>query len=555
VRTVSASSFRMGQTRLVANSRVVMAAVTLAATYFDPSQPSRYPQAAYLLLLGYLLYAASFAFARSRRDRPNGRLDYAEHLFDLSVFTALIYMIEGLTSPFFPLFTYSLLVAHLRWGWRGTLATGAAVICIFLSKLHEPDPDVGYILVRCVYLAVIAVLIAWIGGRQESFHNKVARTAGWPPPVYVGETTSLAPLLGYAADVMRAPRVLLAWHSHEDQVLNLLRWEAGRLDHQQAPLGDGTQILRGEFSGKALLSIHGRRSTTLQATDAGGVRHWHGPALDPEFARRHAPGSVLILTIEDGEQRRYLIIGGRSDFSSDDLLVGEVVAGHVSARMTELRLLERLRLAAVANERIKLARDLHDGVLQSLTAARLQLHSLRRLLGDPAETAERLFAVEAAMERDQKALREFIAQLKPEVWEESPSLRRLSDELQELAGILSDRWGLRIVWTVRPADLAVMPTTAYELRRVIEEGTANAKRHGDCHSVEIDIATEEHGIRLLITDDGRGFDVQPGNALTIAQPRNLSERVVSMGGTLNIHSAAGKTTVEVTVPAHSGSMA
>jgi signal transduction histidine kinase len=549
---ISFASFRIEQTRLVANSRVVMAGVALAATYFDPSQPSNLPQIAYLLLSLYLPYATALAIVRSLGGRPAIPTEIIEHVLDLVTFTALIYMTEGLTSPFFPLFTYALLVAHLRWRWRGTIATAIAAILVFLSKLLEPEPDVGYVLVRCTYLAVVALLIAWIGGRQEAFQNKIARIAARPSPSYGSQQGSLGPLLAYAAGVIDAPCVLLVWAAAQESVLKILRWQEGTLDSHQMPLGLTQPILAQEIAGQPVLVVkRGNRSTVL-VSGPDGVRPIDAEVLDEGFAQSYVPGSVLVLPIKREGGIAHLMLAGKSDFSLDDLLIGEVVAGHVSSHLAELSLLDQLREGAVMNERIRLARDLHDGLLQSLTAARLQIETVDQLLGtDPERGAERLAQVQASIERDQRSLREFINQLKPAVWEPGSPLRRISDEVENLSQMLSDRWNVNIIWTVRPADLSVAPDVIYQMRRLIEEATANATRHGRGTNIAVAISVGPRGLDLQITDDGQGF--QPSSQPE-PMPRNLHDRVESLGGTLDINSSPGKTTLNIVFPvAHLGS--
>jgi signal transduction histidine kinase len=104
----------------------------------------------------------------------------------------------------------------------------------------------------------------------------------------------------------------------------------------------------------------------------------------------------------------------RSAFSLQDLAVGDVVADLATARLSQSYLVQRLRDTAVSTERLRLARDLHDGVLQTLTGAALQLQTARRLLAlDPASSEERLSQVQRIIAAGQNDLRFFIHQLGP----------------------------------------------------------------------------------------------------------------------------------------------
>jgi signal transduction histidine kinase len=540
---ISAASFRIEQTRLVANTRVVLAAVALAATYLDPSQPSKSPFVAYLILIIYFSHALALALVRGRDSRPRKRVDFVEHVVDVLTFSSFIYMTEGLTSPFFPVFTYSLLVAHLRWRWRGTLITACVVIALLLAMLLKIEADdVGYVLVRCAYLAVLAVLIAWIGGRQETFLDKLARVAAWPT-TSTSAQSPLGLLLDYAGRVMGAPCALLVWRGEDDIVLNVARWQNSKLDFLQTCFDAARPIVAAPIATRATLSIERQGQRSVLVSERDSVRRWEGAPLDADFARDYAPGSVLILPVREEGELKHLILSGKSDFTSDDLLLADVVASYVSSHLTELSLLERLRETAVIDERIRLARDLHDGVLQNLTATRLHLQRSQRLLAtESPQAAERLGEVQQVIERDQRSLREFINELKPAAGNSPTPLLSLAEDLEHLARVLMERWDVRITWTIRPGDLSLAPEAAYQLRRILEEATANAKKHGKCRSIDLMIIAGERGINVVITNDGSGLPTPERS------PRNLHERIASLGGTLEVRSDTGKTVLDIMLP-------
>ena len=113
--------------------------------------------------------------------------------------------------------------------------------------------------------------------------------------------------------------------------------------------------------------------------------------------------------------RGWLFCLDRPAFSVQDLSVGDVVADLASARLSQAYLLQKLRDTVVTTERVRLARDLHDGVLQTLTGAALQLQAARRTLTvDPAAAEERLSQVQRIIAAGQNDLRFFINQLGPQ---------------------------------------------------------------------------------------------------------------------------------------------
>ena len=104
----------------------------------------------------------------------------------------------------------------------------------------------------------------------------------------------------------------------------------------------------------------------------------------------------------------------RPGMTSDDLVLAEVVAGVTTGRLDHLFLTRRLLQLAATEERIRLARDLHDGALQSLTGIALRLAAARRLLDENGvEGRERLAEVQRLIAAEQRDFRFFIQELKP----------------------------------------------------------------------------------------------------------------------------------------------
>src|SRR5213075_1446019 len=126
----------------------------------------------------------------------------------------------------------------------------------------------------------------------------------------------------------------------------------------------------------------------------------------------------------------------------DDLLLGEVVAGLVGARLDHLSLVTQLQETAATEERIRLARDLHDGILQDLAGVALQLESLRPLLVASPEAKHRLESLERVLEAEQRDVRAVIEQLRP-----ASNPRHAFDlgaNLEELRESFAATWGLSL---------------------------------------------------------------------------------------------------------------
>lgn len=208
-----------------------------------------------------------------------------------------------------------------------------------------------------------------------------------------------------------------------------------------------------------------------------------------------------------------------------------------SAARAEPTTADRLAREAVAEERRRVARELHDGVAQEvlhLLAQARQLNAER-----PGPDSERLLS---CAERALDASRSAISALRAPLGESLP------DALERVGGELSRRLELDV--HVRADRRAQAPPEAAEaLVRIAGEALANAARHGAAQAAEVELHAGPP-LLLVVRDDGRGFDPDPARippgAFGIVSMR---ERASCVGGRLAIRSAHGAgTELRVSLP-------
>jgi signal transduction histidine kinase len=190
--------------------------------------------------------------------------------------------------------------------------------------------------------------------------------------------------------------------------------------------------------------------------------------------------------------------------------------------------------AAVARERRRMARELHDGLAQELAFI---VNECSRLGLDPG-----LHGIAEAAQRGLAESRRAILGLR------RPVAASLAEELEQVAHHAADRAGLRLdLRLVRGVDLA--PAARSELSRVVHESITNAARHAGATSVRVELSAE-HGTRLAVTDDGAGFDPDASEAAPSGfGVLGMRERVTALGGELRIVSRRQRgTQVEVLLP-------
>jgi len=201
-----------------------------------------------------------------------------------------------------------------------------------------------------------------------------------------------------------------------------------------------------------------------------------------------------------------------------------------------LRTLSGRALALQESERRTIARDLHDGAGQTLTAVRLQL----QLLGEDPRVGRALALVDQAIEEVRAAL----DRLAPAVLDEVglvPALTRLCETVSETSG-------LAVTFDRDPSDELPETDAATEaaLYRIAQESLHNTVRHAQARRARVALEHRGGALVLEVEDDGRGFDstLAPGRGL-----RGMEERASLLGGRWTLRSKPGRgTRVRVELP-------
>jgi len=216
---------------------------------------------------------------------------------------------------------------------------------------------------------------------------------------------------------------------------------------------------------------------------------------------------------------------------------------------------ERLEQAAMHDERVRLARELHDGVLQSLSAAALQLETMSRLIDiDPEAARERLKDIEKLIAEEQRELRHWISKLQPTAALSIATASELATALEKLRQRAEWQWGARVELAVDSRG-AVPRLLADEIYRIVQEALTNAGRHARANKIRIAVTLGLGGdpVRITVADDGCGFpfrgryDLAALNGKQIG-PRSLRERVAALRGKLVLSSELSGSRLDISLP-------
>ena len=233
-------------------------------------------------------------------------------------------------------------------------------------------------------------------------------------------------------------------------------------------------------------------------------------------------------------------------------LSGARQAAQEAERQSLLVIAEQSRELAVRKARIRMSRDLHDGILQGLTGIRLEIHDMAEAAPLPAAIHDRLLATERALAIEQRELRRLIDDLNPKTGIRAGA-ETLDGSLRRKVARLSVEWKTPITVHVMPSDLAVPPPLEQAIGMMCQEATINALKHAHPSRVSISVAASNADVRVTVVDDGRGFPFSgrfDHDALVDEDlgPVTLRDRAASMNGRLAIESGARGSRVEITLP-------
>ena len=228
----------------------------------------------------------------------------------------------------------------------------------------------------------------------------------------------------------------------------------------------------------------------------------------------------------------------------DELRLLSSIAYQVGIAIERARLAEDSARLARLEERARIAREIHDTLVQALTAIALQLEgAVRKFEDSPQRARDRL---QRALDLARQSLddaRRSVLNLRGT----PPAGRPLREALAALGRGLTAETGVRV--RVRASGThALASRTEAELLRIAQEALTNVHRHAHARAVEITLTTTARRIRLSIQDDGRGFSstAVPSGRLGIV---GMRERAQALGGSLRLVSRPGRgTTITASVP-------
>jgi signal transduction histidine kinase len=268
-------------------------------------------------------------------------------------------------------------------------------------------------------------------------------------------------------------------------------------------------------------------------------------AYQPLVRLQHMGPAVFVPLTSQGKAFGTLAAAnerGRRPFTAGDVELLETFADQAALALEYAGARAEVERLLVLEDRERIAKELHDGVIQALFAVGMGLQGTALMSGDE-ELTERIEGAVAELDRVIRDLRNYIFGLRPGILADrqlDQALRHLGEEFQQRSGVVT-------IVDVDQSVAALLSDRAAEVVQLVRESLSNVGRHADASTCRVSLFRENEHAVVEIDDDGRGFDpniARRGEGLT-----NLEKRADALGGKATIESIPAQgTTVRLELP-------
>ncbi|MBI1987000.1 MAG: hypothetical protein HYS70_01455 [Nitrospinae bacterium] len=539
--------------RTIAAIRPVLALSAMLILCTDPPEPGRYPAFTCAALILYTVYSAILYLLALRRPLlfPARVLPWIDVGWYLMM---LVVPGSGRSRIFFLFFPVPILMASLDWGVASGLCVALACATPFLTVglATAPGGPDSQLLLGPTYLILLGAMMACWGGSETRLRLRLELLKE------IGRLSN--PRFGVDRTIGSILERLRAFYDADACLFVVAAPTAGGLSMRRADRRNPEAAMRAEPIPEGLadplLALPAGQAVVCRGEPrlgrgwraGGGVR-----AYDVATGRRVAnpPEMSGVLEAESfltvpfgydgkGGGRLYLLAPRRCDFDAPEVDFLLQVLGHTLPAIDTLRLVDRLASDAAGAERRRIARDLHDSVIQPYLGLQMGLAALRqKLASGSAEVKGEVERLISLTEVGLDDLRHYTGALREGDEPEGgllPAVRRFAGRFAEATGIA--------VHVEAGADLCVNDRLAAEVFQMVAEGLSNIRRHTGSRRATVGLACSDGHLVLRV-----GNDVPAGAAPVPFIPRSITERATALGGRGRVEwTESGDTVVIVEIP-------
>jgi len=252
--------------------------------------------------------------------------------------------------------------------------------------------------------------------------------------------------------------------------------------------------------------------------------------------------SLTVALVENWRVRVFLVDPGVDVTRDRSLRFLQAIGRQIGPAVVNIYLIRRLRAKVEEAERARVARELHDGVIQSLLGLEVEIQVARRKAEqNPAEVPPLLEHLQSLLRAQIVEVRKLMGQMRRKRFDAS----MLSSRLTALVADFGTTSGIDASYQSDGGKPDLAPWICQELVRIVEEALVNVRRHSGAAKVAVTFGAAGAGWTLVVDDNGRGFDFAGRLSQTQLEERGagpfvILERVEAIGGRLWIESVPGE---------------
>ncbi|MGE3536482.1 MAG: GAF domain-containing sensor histidine kinase [Candidatus Tectimicrobiota bacterium] len=535
--------------RVIAVMRLMLALLALLSTYVDPVDTTHYVDATYTVLGLYLCYSLSLCCAPVRQHPLLARVP--AYWLDIGWYIALIGVSKGTNSIFFFFLFFAISVASFQWGFSAGFRAALVATLLFTSigfamAPEEPEFARNSFLLRPASLLVLGYMIACWGGTETTLRRRLALLKD------VGALSN--PRFGVDRTFGTLMERLRAFYDADTCLLVMTELPGGahtlRRVSRHAPGSEGRAARLSPEVARLLLV-----PPPTQALVSGSVSRawgWLGElarvqAYDSVTGARMPPAGQSMRAVLAAEAyitvpvryrgstvgRLYLTATRRRTFEASDIDFLLQVLEQTMPTIENIRLVDRLASDAAEAERQRIARDLHDSVIQPYIGLQMGLAAIQqKLCGASPHVAEDLSRLVALTNAGIAELRHYMGELRDHGTAERdvPPLDLLL-AVRRFAGKFAEATGIA-VQVDAATPLAVNDRLAAEVFHIVEEGLSNVRRHTRSVQATVQLTCHDEHFSLRIAND-----LPAGTLPQTFTPRSITERAAALGGSVQVFSS------------------
>ncbi len=555
--------------QVLAFSRLFLALTSLVAWEIRPVASGLYYHFGRFVLLGYLVHSVLLVVLLRIHRPPTRKFVVWAQISDIAWPALLCLFTDAPNSIFFIFFLFAMLAAAFRWGFVETMTTamiGAGLLLFQAVMVRHGPPalqrmlltnvDAPRLVLRCGFLLLTGFLLGALAEEEKELRAEIDLT---------NRLLSLARIGGRFALSMHDAMIELGSVFDSQQVYEVVcQGSTGRVfkwvttappgrpvaTREVAPDQHAFELMRGyphtfymRSTGRgnsiSALDDEGRRIETSQLKD-----------LPIPVAGAH---SVLVVSHEMGRDwtGRFVVVNAYVGRRRErELHFAQNIMRQVGPALYSVYLFRHFRSRAGAVERARVARELHDTVIQSLIGIEMQIDVLRRRGTHDSQLPCELQRIQGLLRQEVLNLRELMQTMRP------PDVgpHQFLDFIAQLVERFARDTGVAARFVSELQEVTLPAGTCRELARVVQEGLVNIRKHSGAQSAMVHFGSQNGSWKLVIDDDGKGFPFTGRFTLTELDefrrgPTVIKERIRSVGGDMVLESSPGHgSKLEITIP-------